>query len=1374
MRARALRLLLAFLATLSVAGIAGSLAFGQQVPEPPKPVSRFSPIPLPIHTLLPLPHQAGGAHSLPTIAPFSMPSAPGAANEGQLRNVALQSRLGPKVPLGLLGRLPPRTARNTVRYSAMGRRRMNAEGNSFQYSTVSGCSSTVGAIFNLGCTIQFNFVFCNANNYNAPYCYGGYQPITLSDTYQDYYIDANSNTAQTIGTPYAFGNTSTSDTGPAHQLTLNNAGTVVLATKDTTSGNWVAVVYLTVAGANGLQTYSDASRVTPSTNFAIPSSGNTTPVYITINSAQYSDDYVIDVESTSTYDTCVIVVPGGAGGAGPCNSMEVTGVQAGASGNLYMEWDIPSTQSPGTYSLIAYDQTLGKRIAQTQISITAPTGSISLTPTGGNASPNPAPAGTPTARLAFDSTSDASDNQASINISGLSSSHYDCLAVSDPNGTVHQTYPNGPFDYYCGYAGGFNLSEIFGNYQSPQNYGPNTYTVSVYDRNSNAVVASGAFQLLGYNAVTEFTNTAGTQVTGTSLVLPKGGTSTAGLEFLNDGDAYYGTGNGDALRGFYYDTGSNAVTITLPCTPCTTETVTDSSGNSWTVTLTNYGNGNSTGSSLTVTPVSTSTTLTNNGDIVIPNLTFYMGSGSSTCTNGCSGESSILPVDGLTWSTKANTASGNLTYFTNGNGKTYSGTATFIHLGTTPTGSAYIGTYAGYEPHGYKPRMSQSLYAVNEPFAEPGSESDVYKLVVTNTSSSSAGNITGIAIKLPSGYSPGTYSLTYSVDANSPSLWTQDTTCTVTGAFCIKPNGSNTGVPPAGGTETIYIDVSPLAPSSFTYSEVQISVYNPTAYSLTADSNYGNTVLVSSLAPAQETVDALAIGAYSLDGTLMTPLFNPTSEGTGTDNPVQLSVKNTSLAQDANPDYVDAVIFELPSGIVDTTQSPVFSNITSGWQYFNSVTPGVGGSGTTDYWFGLSGCSGTDFVSGDGPTANPPPVNTTLPACTTAEEQSAIAPGSNFGATADLKVGSTAGTITGTMWAHGANGGGWTTKHSFSLTVTTISATAGFTYAGGYPTAQAVPTNTTPQIGTDSNSTYGNAFVYEIGNTSASGNNLTSAAITIPYEDTSGVPGQDSNNVIWTITSTPTLSGSGWSNCTVTGYKSPTAGSSGSNGYIDIGGSSCQISSGGKLDVNFDMKAPYKPNDSYKFPTTVGNGTTNVGASENWTGDTQIQTVLQASLSVVAWPSTGPLGSLNPTCTSLCTYNQTTNLVDFGTVANGASNSGSDVVLLDVNTNAASPTDWSVYVTTCSTCNPANTAGTYAYEMNTDVDQAKSTSGFSTYMTTMTPIPTSGTGLKLVDSGGTMGSSRTAFGIVNNYEIYINGGTTSSQVSTVTYTFVAN
>lgn len=1447
------------LATALFVAIAAAVSFAQSVPvRPVEPIERPSARPHP--TLAPplsLPTQGAPASAKPGVPATASPSA-----NGGFGSLLMNSRLGPKIPLSSLPQLPSKTVANTV--GAGGRHTMAATDASIMYTTVSGCTATIGYIFNVGCTIDFQLAYCNTSNTNAN-CNGttGTTSITRTDTFQDYYIDANTGTAQTIGStyvpntatpapgsPYTCSAASTCDYGPARSLTLNNSGTVVLASYDVTLGAWVAVVYITVGSASALETFSDTQRLNPTTVFTIPSSGTNT-AYITIGNAQYSDVYVVYIENTSTTASCTGVIgPTPAGpSAGLCNPLAITGTKALSSGNLYMQWTYGAgtnwtSLTTGTYSLVAYDQTANKRVAQTQISLTGSSGSvsISLQGVGGNASPAPAPTGTPSTRFAFNNTSDASDISIVQNYSGLTPGHKYCFSFADPQGRVYQDYAAPSEKFTCTTAAGTTMGITHNNVsaEQPDYFAPNTYTVQVCDFSQPTasapctMVGSQAFQLLGYHVTTNFTDTTGSTNLGTSLVVPKNGSTAGGIYFLNDGDTYYGAGNGDTVSALMYSTANSGSSgdgshLALSCGTSCTQTVQDSAGQNWYVYEQQVGGGSNQYTTLEICPTSWGTTcstqsgtqsLAVGASITIPGITFYPSPGSSNCTGGnCQVPTSILPTDGQTWSGYGSSQATVLNYFTNSNGNTYTGTGSFVHLGLVPSGCSGTGCTSGFsgtvtapctptssgnggrEQHGYYTNLTQALYAASEPFTPTTGQADVYCVNVTNNSTS--GTITGIAFTLPSTYS-GASTTTWSVDVDSASggglcsgsntCWAKDTTsgkCPSGANFCIKPTGVNTGIQ-VGQSQTIYIDVQNLPSSSFGFSEVSEQVYNPVTYGLTADSTcctaaYLNTVPVSSIKPTQTTIDALALAAYSINASYMTPLFNPTSEGTSTTNTVNVSLKNTSTSQDANPDFVDAIVFEFPNNTYLGTTGFSPTGLSTGWSYLGYNSPGVGGGSTVDYWFGL--CT-AQFATAKGPlttptssTANSLPLYASAggSGCTAAQEQSALSPGSTFSFNAPITTPSTAGTIPSTVWAHGANGNGWSKSTSFALTVAAVSATSGFSQVGTYGSPTSVPSNTTPQISTDSNTTYGNSYVYTITNTSGAGHNLTSATVTVPGKDSSGA--LPSDGTAWTVTSAPTISGSNYG-CTIsTSANNGSATTSGGNGTFTIGGGSCSIPPGSTISIAFSAKAPYTVNDQYQFPATVNS---TINASEAWVGDSYVQIVLGASIVITVAPTQNAHGYAYSYGCPSCAFTQATNTIDFGTIAAGGSATGTDVALVDVYTNASSPQGWTVWVTQQNTGNP--TAGNYLATMVDSTSGSGCPTGGScisyqpasgtTYgTTTYTAIPettTATAGLKIGSTTGTA-ATRLPFEFSNDYQISIPAaGNTSPSTSVLTYTFIAN
>ena len=278
-----------------------------------------------------------------------------------------------------------------------------------------------------------------------------------------------------------------------------------------------------------------------------------------------------------------------------------------------------------------YNLTTGTRVGMRQVSITktGSTGKISLVPTAGNAAlggtwptPPPGPYGA-TAKFAFDNTAESSDTGWTMSASGLSGSRNYTFTISDPTGAV----VSGPTTLTTLAAGTISRTYAFTGTQSPSNYVGNVYTVQMYNQTTKTVDASQAFQILGYNALTQFQDPA-TMALSSALVLPQGSSAISNLVFTNDGDTYFGSGNGDTLKGIAFNTDATGSTISLTGTftscgaTCQTQTVSDSNGQSWTVYNNCSGGGANAGCALTIYPVVNGQTLAMNAAITIPSLQF--------------------------------------------------------------------------------------------------------------------------------------------------------------------------------------------------------------------------------------------------------------------------------------------------------------------------------------------------------------------------------------------------------------------------------------------------------------------------------------------------------------------------------------------------------------------------------------------------------------------------------------------------------------------------------------------------------------------------------------------------------------------------------
>ena len=1242
------------------------------------------------------------------------------------------------VPLARLPRLPARTSLNTT-----GRLHpMDANGNYLNVITEAGCGTTVGNIYNTGCEISTRFV--------AGPAYG-----TGGDTLEDYYIPANSTNA-VADSVCTGGNNPYTGNAPQECTTLNTTGIWVFGTLDVTKNAWITVAYLPVGSSVYLDTYSDQFDTSESSQFTA-TSGN--DVYIKAVGLVASDRYEVYVELTSVSPTCVFSAPAESPSAPLvkqlCNPSRDSGDLTAPGGTLDVAWPLSAADGTGTYSIVLYDLTAQQRVVQRQVSLvsTATAAAMTLTPVSGNPSPNPIPAGTPATTFAYDQGNENSDKDFQLSATGLPTRTNVIATITDPTGQVVQSW-----EVATGTAGSISKRFTFGAAQVPTNYNLDTYSAAILNETTSSVIVTQAFHIVGYQVSTAFTNPSGTALNVTSAA------TTSGLTFTNTGNSAYGTNNGDPIQGIYFDDGANGITITLldgtSCgTTCQTETLVDTTGITWSVTNTCTGTGNRVDCAIYAFPLTTGEALAVGASLILGDVQFQGPTGNNTCNTGCTGTTSVWPRDGLTWSqTNLNIAT-NPVYFNNNNSATEAATG-HIFLYGYRDGAGTL--HANEEAHGYTVRAQTSgktsvIYTGTSPTTLASNVADVYAVSITNTSSASVGAVREFSLLMPAQFATSTLS----VDASSPSAWS--TRACPAGSpsseVCFRTSGANTGIPDGGGSQTIYIDVASPPSASFAYTDIAIDVLNPDMFGVTPDGTWQ--VYASTSNP--QNVDSTALVAYSLNSSLMGATVAPAAIGTNTAPAVAFAITNTASGADPFPDSIDAVVLEVPVGHALSN----FSNLTSGWSEIGSYTSG----GNVYYWFGLC-------ANQYGATYQPP--NNGMPACTTAAEQAyALAPGAALTFSASVVAGAGAGTIAMTMYAHGANGGGWSQGKAFDLSVSALNITAGFSAIGTVGSPTTVAQSSTPYVGADSNTTYGNAYVYTVQNTSTtgSGNNVNQLTITIPGKDTSGVNGSDSSGEPWTITgwgpsgtssSSAALSGSGFSGCSITSFSSATAG--GADGQIVIGGTSCTLMPAGVMNVTFTAKAPYRVNDIYQFAATANGGTAPVYPT--WTNDTDVNIVLSASISVTTDPSADANAGTNPTPNCVgCTFG--TNLIDIGSVAGGSTFNATDTAAVTVSTDASTPQGWDLYVSTDN--NPANT-GSPSNEFLSSVDKSASLSlAGLTYDTTVdTVVPVSSPGLLLVNSASGTSARRNPFGFVMNFQVNISGGPTSAQTAVTTYTFIPN
>ncbi len=1305
----------------------------------------------------------------PILPPISRPTLAPAATLPPIGMPVSGSRVGAvapgtRVPLSMLPALPMRTFANTVAPGRPALRPMSADGSTIAVagSGSAQCSGSTSTLFVVGCQV----------NWNA-------QNIPAGSTYQDYYIAANSSVATAVGGTHGGG------AGPGHTTTLSSAGIWVFAVFNVTANQWQTVVYASAGQTFALKVYQDSFHSQESYQYDVNSVSD---AYIYATNLTPGDGYVVYVESTSIAPHCIFSAP--AQGSYPttgtgslCNPNSLVGIVS-SGGTMSVTWPLSVSYAPGTYVVGIFDTTAKKRLGTVQVAITGGAGiTLSVKPDGTAANPSPLPQLPPGISSSVVAWDDGSEQSASgVNFATVANllNHTYTWTLADPTGFVaaSNTFTAGGPQAHT-----FNFN---GAIQSAGGYASKILTGTLYDNTLKAVVASQSFQVKGYQSLTEFdVAMAGTY--SASLVVTPGASVVSGLKFVNTGDNYYGIGNGDPLRGLLFTTGNprgsdgaflatagagNGVMASLngftlaSCSPKCTSVASDSNGNSW--NLSDFCSGptvSNTGECyIEADPALSSTVLKPGDSLEIPSMTFYYAS-ASACNglpNGaCPGDTSILPQDGLTWSTINSQSAWAPVYFTDGT-SSHSGTGSLAIVGECSGGGGCA--FNGGEAHYYKLNFAQAAYNLNTPYTIPNTNENIYGITVHNTSSGGTPDrIYALAFELTGPFAgPGSlYNI--GLDAASTGNW-QLVTCPagfLNGAYtCISGAAAGHSIA-TGGTETIYFDASTVA-QSFTYLDIALSSIQ--------DPNSGNGFQFS-ITPATAAVpvfaagsgglnvDSLAQGLYSLNSGFMSYSFAPSTVGANATNFTEdVLFTNTPLSSDPNPDYIDNVLVEVPNAYLTGNTINPATPTNPGWSYLGTFTQGA----FHYYDFGLCSAQFTSIQPG-GAQSTPPPT-TPLGALANsvakcgATEPSALAPGTQMSMPFTIANAGTANTTWGVA-VHGANGGGWTSYSNITLTNVPVSGSGGFASING----TAVPTNTEPQISGDPNT-----YVYSIKNNSTNGTNITGLTITIPGTDISGLSATQLGVSPWSV-SGAAISGTAYG-CTVVSTTQATAG--GTNGSIVIGGGSCSIGASSTISIQFTATAPGVQNDEFQWPTTISPGGAKMG--EAWTNDTRIKIVDVIGLTIVVDPSNpGPGGSTPSVNCSACAFSGLT--IDLGNPGASTQTVGQDVIRASVYAQSSAHSSWVLCVDTNN--NPASTFPGQTNELQLATDPSRSTTGvagLTYYNSTFATIPVIGSGnpeLKLAT--GPFNSARSApYDTLNNLQLSIGTEFASLTTSQLTYTII--
>jgi len=823
----------------------------------------------------------------------------------------------------------------------------------------------------------------------------------------------------------------------------------------------------------------------------------------------------------------------------------------------------------------------------------------------------------------------------------------------------------------------------------------------------------------------------------------------------------------------------------------------------------------------------------------------YAGNtGWSQCYAICSVPTSILPQDGLSWSNPslANSPAYSPVYIggttdnfpvaaaafyvgSNTNPGNTSRNAPAAPVATTPPIAPWINT------HFYPAQFAQAEYQTTTPFQAANGRNDILVVNISACTAAGAPAANCTAPTLAAGnaqvgaveitFPPGIQASSITVDPSEPKIPATNTyyvlatsggnACQNTppaNAICLNPGGTtyNTGGGttsngPTGGSGTssanaqaqIWLDV-PASQAAYIARELAVQVYS------TYEQDWFATVPASSTAEtpvigggsAGTPVDSLSLQGLSLNSNFMATQFNPTTVSPGTSTTsYSLNFTNTSNAADPNPDPIDAVVIEQTTNKNWTLSAPSITG--TGGSNWTATTSGTGynpAGNTMEYWFTLNGCSITPTAANGPPQAPPNPTNpaaaqTQLTGgaayCTAAQEKNAIAAGGSLTFNFSL-ADTTTGTKTFYVYAHGANGGGWSNPKTVTVNSTSETASVQFFSAAqgatdaSCSTTSNVPANTVATVAKSPN-----CFIYQVTNTSSGATNIGTVDITLPAFDINGLA---TNAGDWTLVGAPitqyvvlgTISGGTFkttgipAGCAINAGNTtnPTPGST--NGQIQISGCT-GFTPGTNIAVEFVANTPAVQSDNYLLPATVDGATAGLA----WTGSNQVGVAFALGLSITVDPGNPGPGNSHPSPSCVpaqCAFSGTT--LDFSQIAAGNTVTGTDVVRATViyeggtlagtcpaGAGVAANT-WQLEVS-LTAANPSN-------ELFTSVDTSNGTTGL-TYAAGVGTYFNPTTTTAVLSCG--QETSNTNYDTIMNFQV-VPGADTTAHIVTVTYTLIAN
>ncbi len=979
------------------------------------------------------------------------------------------------------------------------------------------------------------------------------------------------------------------------------SGVWTIAVQNTTTLQYEAVAYTPVLGTLNFTTFSDAGFTTKANDFA---SGAT--VYVSASGLNPAHFYSFGFVNTSGNALpCVYTIPNSAQNwnNGTCFTSGAVGILP-TSQSLSGGYPTPAAgaNSIGTQTVQLYDATTNDLISTQQVSLNPSTLTWSpLIPYNG--ATNGINLGDTFATDGLLGSPGGSINQEQsvqgliYQANGVTSGHVYALTISNANGvvlssTTTDTNPafgspqflSAPAQFTAGSANTgaqklafpINVANFtsFGATQIP--FAPNVYTAQLYDVTAATVVGSKSFTIVSYSGQLQWTNPAGAYVN----ALPLGAATPVTTTLRNNAGVLYGSWNADGIKAvtIHSDSG-NFVSLGLQGGVTTT---TDSLGQTWNIT-------NPNAQTLTLTPAVAGESLPANGTLPIP-MTIAVPTGK--CTTACVLETQITPLHGVAASndsaTMANEATNGLDVYGNG----------IIGSNTQASYSWQVGKYSGAQLG--VPRYTQVMYRSGTDAASGGT----YPLTITVNNNGAPTAMYELEFVLPPTVDPNI--LTPKVPIASAVV----NGVTVTGDWTIyNQNGSNgatgdntlgpnafalvatvkAGGVPVGKSATFVLNM-PILLSAFPFQEIGATgnYRDVKGFGGTPAYTVGPTNVLTNAVAGTNNIDSTELGVFSLDTSLMSASIAPAVVPALANSTWTFSFLNTSTGLDPNPDYVSQLLLTVPAagaGIYPTITSVTASN---------GATFNANPTGTAGQWL-LDLCA----VS----TA-PVPATQAFTACGGTTDSNSLPPGGSLTVNFKYAVAPAVGNYVVNWAVVGANGGAVvaaTGAQNPTLTVANTTAQTSFTYSGGYtatpayppvPPISAVPANSQPVVGSWSNFTDGNAFVYELYNNGST--TITNVSLSIPSSNTSGQFGDPAGWKVIGSTINTYGSGASGANCSGNGIGSltqPTPGSPGTQGLLMLSG--CNLIPGQKLDIFFYAQNPYDAtlaNPVFAFNASVATG----------------------------------------------------------------------------------------------------------------------------------------------------------------------------------------